>query len=513
MTKTEEFTSLTDLLTADDAPDPREQQELPDKPRFLLDIINDMSYSTNYRLQAFKKYYQLNSLDDSIGVINLYCQIYLTNKTYYAQDFLTQIVQDLEYHYRILYVCFNSLVTIQPTEELYDTIWTIYQYYQSTLTVLDQLDVLYTLFHSENLRDLVKDEFIRIINDPAVECRYRFNTVDKLSYIQRRSETDKEFEQRQQNFAYFHQEGLIAFALNDQNETKYRLVACQHGLVESDVPDKRFTNILIEFMENKHEETNTRADACDILLNYGDAETRTRAVETLKELSADGKLVHTIYDDAQNVHTVSITKSVEKTLEYLYTHVTKTPQTFEEILAEIRKLAQGSNDEKKANINLALERIEIDRAVYGKFRCTLRAALVKVWHLIAGHEHEDELHNRLLEELEEMAGVCSTGYIARLFNVLTVYFEVGINIDWADQIKANLHARLNKKMQDDWNVSTIEPMYNIYQDPTKRERYTEFLQTNVPLIKETLWLEFRDHISKDDFEFYFREAVIAYDNI
>ena len=54
-----------------------------------------------------------------------------------------------------------------------------------------------------------------------------------------------------------------------------------------------------------------------------------------------------------------------------------------------------------------------------------------------GHENEEEMRKRMLEELEEMSATCSTGFASRLINVISGFGEFNIRISWEDQIIAN----------------------------------------------------------------------------
>ena len=72
--------------------------------------------------------------------------------------------------------------------------------------------------------------------------------------------------------------------------------------------------------------------------------------------------------------------------------------------------------EKQFNIHnkiyLSINRIEIDRSTY--LGNTLSRILVKIWSYIYVNEFKEELNIRLLQELEEMSGTCSSGFVGRL---------------------------------------------------------------------------------------------------
>jgi hypothetical protein len=75
--------------------------------------------------------------------------------------------------------------------------------------------------------------------------------------------------------------------------------------------------------------------------------------------------------------------------------------TLDYVEKEILKMVtKKSKQEEK--IKVALNRIFMDRVLYSKYNCSLSHVLLKVWTYIVGHEHEDEMKKRLLEELQEM---------------------------------------------------------------------------------------------------------------
>jgi hypothetical protein len=68
---------------------------------------------------------------------------------------------------------------------------------------------------------------------------------------------------------------------------------------------------------------------------------------------------------------------------------------------------------------------------------------------------EDYTKKRLLEELIDMYGTCSSGFSSRLVNVISGYGDFNLNISWRDQIIANFTGRLNARARD---ISSKEKM-------------------------------------------------------
>ena len=173
----------------------------------------------------------------------------------------------------------------------------------------------------------------------------------------------------------------------------------------------------------------------------------------------------------------------------------------------------GSKD--RPNIQVSLNRIVMDRALYSKYNCTLSHILLQVWTYICGHKYESEMKKRLLEEMDEMAGTCSSGFAGRLINTISGFGDFTMRISWRDQISGNLSARINKKIQDMddlrlqekvMNEMTLETPY--YED---RKNFLKFLRRHVFGLREELYSEFKDYITDTDFDLYFRGAMSMYE--
>jgi hypothetical protein len=98
---------------------------------------------------------------------------------------------------------------------------------------------------------------------------------------------------------------------------------------------------------------------------------------------------------------------------------------------------------KRDAVYLAINRIDIDRGIYSVYSLSLANVLVLIWTYITGHDHENEMIVRLVDELVDMSSTCSTGYISRLANVLSGFGEFSVRISWEDQIVSNFTGRLN----------------------------------------------------------------------
>jgi hypothetical protein len=141
-----------------------------------------------------------------------------------------------------------------------------------------------------------------------------------------------------------------------------------------------------------------------------------------------------VYQDTQNVHETSINESVKiavKTMIKLYppTGVVRIQKLVEDIPNFPIKLLQ------------VIDRIHVENATFG-IDITLEELFESLCMFIKMCEDTDTqntLYERLIEELSEMDGMCSTGHMSRLINVIQGFTnipELCITISLNDQCYA-----------------------------------------------------------------------------
>lgn len=336
--------------------------------------------------------------------------------------------------------------------------------------------------------------------------------IDHISYEQVLDTFRTRFPTDEHIYEFFLYESQLSFMKTVSNYTSYRILSAQY-LLQKFCP-KLETRVLIQetllgFARDSELDYNLRADATDVLMQLGDPDMKIVGQEIMMELGrSDGNVV-TVFDNAQNVHTAEVDASVAEVLEFFSSmpllKISDTPINFSYVQKQVtdmlKKLKRarskenvhsgeskvmceycgsdipigkdyvdGDNkfyskecaDSKKRDdrINLALNRIEMDRALYSRYNSTLINILLKVWTYLTGHEHQEEMQKRLLQELEEMSGTCSSGFASRLINVISGFGEFSIRISWEDQIKANFFGRLSaaaRRITDKTSIFTKDP--------------------------------------------------------
>ncbi len=326
-----------------------------------------------------------------------------------------------------------------------------------------------------------------------------------------------------------------------QNELEYRILGCQH-LFSTEEHRTFAETFLLTLIQNKGIPHRQRADAADVLLHHGQIDTIMAAQETLKELGGQHT---TFYDNKENIHMKDIEWSARETIQSLDTLKIEPMPTFDTVTYNLLELAKKKYRERivvdtcresqlfnrqtgsccnrtydtetvynrepsetEEKIKTALLRIELDRTTFREVNHSLRSILCVLYAYIQTHESKKELEKRLLEELVDMAGTCTTGYLHRLVNVLSG-FGHDLRISWEDQIVSNLNGRLNARLRsrDDWE-EVLEQMTN--RELENRSAFFKFFRENISVIREEMYQEFQPFMEDLEWDEYFQKAILFY---
>jgi hypothetical protein len=469
----------------------------------------DLFLPLSDRLHSLTEYYKLES--EAVGeLISSIIGMYFFSRTKSLADYLHAIsaLKSIPLLYRIecsknvengythiddMFMNEASEMATLPTPIRIDTaiflikkVWSIVDYYKESS----------------------REYFCHIILDSSIDSLYRYRTIQSLENVF--SKDNKEA------FLYYTKEACIRFMQKEPTFT-YRVIVCQY-LLEKCSPDsdmvEEIQSFLLSTAENPTLADDVRADACDIILQYCDEASRSRAQSALFVLGGQDR--NNIFKNKQNVHVRSIEESVEKVVNELtmYHPRSGTHYTFDQARDTILEITKDNTNKK--DIEGALIRISIDRAVYGKSNTTLMGVLAKIWTYIQDSEYREDLEGRLLEELTESNDKCSSGYVARLVNTLSGYDDkMSITISFEDQIVANLEGRLNHaitNLDDSYETDLIIeemsiPVINFHL----RGNFLRFFRENISQIREQMYNEFHEFMEDVDFDFYFRKAIIHYE--
>jgi hypothetical protein len=358
-------------------------------------------------------------------------------------------------------------------------------------------DKIYDLCEKEDILEqvfgLIKKWMLPSMKKTKRNCRY---ILWKLSYEDIKSvyktifpdqECGKDWfiKSAQMNFLFYSKNPVYFCNLSGQ----YLLKNCNLSNIESEDVEMR----ILKFAKDVDLDYNLRADAADILLRFGSDEFKNAGRDIIMQLGSINGPVRTIFENEQNVHTEEVEESVAETLEFLssfqiYT-VNNISIDFDYVNSHIEKMlkqeikvthlseeikckySESKYDDqnfcsnecellfvKNEKIKIAMKRIYMDRALYSKFNNSLLNILLKIYTYIQMQEDESikiELYKRMLQELEEMSGTCSSGFASRLVNIISGYGGFNIRISFEDQIISNFAGRLNAAARDITSKNSI----------------------------------------------------------
>lgn len=354
--------------------------------------------------------------------------------------------------------------------------------------------------------------FCEIINDKKIECDYRYRTILSLEH---------KLEKETQN--YYLKGTLISFMNNHKNNpNRYRILAGHYLLEHLPITEKESNTVqqyIWEVANTQDLDYDLRADATDILLHIGNEEYVKQARSLMLELGRHTGPVRTIYQNAQNVHIEEIEESAIEILEFLVTFYQQreTKPNFKAVEKEVTKLTQDWSEDERDRIQVALNRIYVDRVIYTQFNVSLRTILSLVWLYACEHEEKEEMTKRIVQELIDMAGTCSSGFAMRLINSITGFGNFSLRISWEEQIAGNLAGRLNKRIRqledEDYKSDIMVEMAFDSSDRDNRKHFMKFFRENISQIREEMWSEFTEFMDDTSWDLYFRKALMHYEGM
>jgi hypothetical protein len=314
----------------------------------------------------------------------------------------------------------------------------------------------------EGLREVTQEYLNRMLENKHMDVKYRYKLITSL----RVHVSEKTVE-------YFETQSLKFFICDRDNSIMFRILAGQ--LYFQKHKDERLFRVFFDIATDESVEYNSRADATDLLLTYGPQEVKESAREIIKLLGKNAPDNNnnytascdysnpgfTIFKDGQNAHNKTIEESALNVLVMLSqerpAHQPLNPTmnvdfdfTEKNILSALHCFT-SDNESVKENVQLALGRISLDNKLYSNLNFTLKNALVFVYSYILNQDTDTQLSlmERLIQELSDSAGICSTGIMERVVNTLSGFEDrFSLRISYEDQITGSLSGRLNSKIRN-----------------------------------------------------------------
>ena len=298
--------------------------------------------------------------------------------------------------------------------------------------IIKKLDIgTYIIWNSYNQNhiDAVYEEILKICNDRRYDNKIRSNAIDILL----RSNNKKYMDNSVVLLERLRQEERNQENVNDIRKIRKQINNLQRyvqPVYSQDENDIELQQVLMEQIRNLQMREN------DIIANQN------------RKAS--------VYNDTQNVHNSEINDSVINIATSLVNNKSSPSDMFN-IDEELQKYYPEYENHKE-QINTSLERIRDDKSKF-KDGVTISMVFDKIVGIIANSIHKPELVKRLGEELYEMNGLCSTGHMARIVNVIQGFNDIPedlkIKINPKDEIYANIQSFISSEIQKSDNYEQL----------------------------------------------------------
>lgn len=363
----------------------------------------------------------------------------------------------------------------------------------NTVNTSKKVDMYVFLMYSQTYKMYAGELFNRFVNNRTLNSLFRYKTIMSLKTMFNMRKLTKEHCQLDLDLVHFQTSALVSFLAGD-NGVCERILAAQYLL--SQYPEDNYSQCIDTMISICHTdiyEYKSRADAVDVILKYGreaDKDIGKRLLEKIILLGNSNKKPVNIYQNPQNAHSQTIEESSCKILEMIMAIPLMKIDNGNEISYEFVRAHLTSSDDKNS-ISITLNRIDLDVARYTKFNTTLNFALVYMYSFINSQEEglKEILMFRLIEELSESSGLCSTGIFERIMNTVSGFVgDLKITISFEEQILGNLTGRLNariRKIQNDECLHlSVERFCNCNDSVCTYSYHKKYLKHRLRRIKE-----------------------------
>ena len=344
---------------------------------------------------------------------------------------------------------------------------------------------------------------LKMIEEPLLASHQKLTYINEFDDINNQGANMLE---KSRDWVHERTIAYYTMLLDDSIERRHfeTILLCSRRVLNCDfiTPEKRqiIVNYFEDLLDNRTTNNNIKAEIADLFIKLKDqrlAELGRRWIQIIGNTPNKTNPAN-IYSHSQNVHSTGIESSAIKTLlNFGQSSVNITPY---EAIQQIRKKYKGNT-----NIGKSLDRILIDTTQFSCNNMRLRDILNHVWNRIQKHPERAELYRRLGQELEDSTGVCSTGYLTRLVNVLATYDkDVVIAFSYEDEIYASLRTRILALAEKE--PDSVMDGLCLTDDPKDA---IEFIQRVKDSIKRELKIEYKDVVI-DDFDMIFEKALAKF---
>jgi hypothetical protein len=249
---------------------------------------------------------------------------------------------------------------------------------------------------------------------------------------------------------------------------------------------------LLDIASDRDRDDRTRADAADVLINHNIPPYCSKAREIIHEIgtSDQTELEKTIFSNKENVHLLNDT--FVKYIERKHKEHIGSFENIDDICSKIEDLAESLSEDDIFKIRRSIDRIMLETTLHTERRISTSDIFRMIWTIIHKHSQQEELLQRFIEELVDMANTCSSGHAKRLVNVMVGFTdELEGSIDIKDQLEANIKARLMATIKNHENEVVKENLLeSMISEGVEKIAFINHVQNVLPSIKKELEGEF-----------------------
>ena len=311
--------------------------------------------------------------------------------------------------------------------------------------------------------------------------------IDKIiEYVSSRNSKEEYYYKIYKNVVYFKEKkcAIEFYKHLFKNSKEHTKILCADALKDHVSADEIIPSI-ISMCDSIENNDRLLADAADLLLRWGH-----NADKYFRKLSG---LNQTVFENKENAHLFATDKNIQNFIDYLSLISVSKVDENDLFIKFSEKYKSLSN-----KTEIALSRIYIDQCTYKGY--SLLTIFLKMCKCIETHNHKLELEKRLVEELEEMSGTCSSGHIIRLANVFNGFdFELNLGIE--EEFRYKFKHIIMTEIKDDEELILDNDKLSI------------FLMKNVDKIFNVLWEDYKGQMLKTEFDDLFRKEYVKYEHL
>jgi len=327
----------------------------------------------------------------------------------------------------------------------------IYQLFCEENNIMNKLDIGINIIwnsYNQNHIDAVYDKVLEISNDRRYDNKIRSNAIDILM--------------RSNNKKYMDNSVVLLERLRQEERT-------QENIIDVHKIRKKINNLKQHVRHIPFNNDENDIELQQVLMN------QIRNLQMREnDIIANQNRTASVYNDTQNVHNSEINTSVMNIASSLVNNKSASSDMFN-IDEELKKYYPEYENHKE-QIDASIERIKNDQSKF-KDGITISNVFDKIVGIIASSIHKPELVKRLGEELYEMNGLCSTGHMARIINVIQGFNdipeEMKIKINPKDEIYANIQSFISSEIQKSDNYEQL--MDDMMDTGENHKRFVNFV--------------------------------------